>query len=561
MVRGMRISCLALALVAWAAAGRADDNANTSTRLTGIVTDESGKPMQGVMVSAIDAALLKSVTVCSQPDGKFTIDGLDAKAYDLRARLIGCSDESMKGIKASPTSPKGVELQFKMKKASKEELDMQRTGDDRIAQLQPKMKDAEAFLNFKQQCTYCHQVGTQGFRTPEEPVDWEVMITRMDGWGGLHKDTQKMIIPTIVATYGPDAEKTWKPFVPPPAPSGDALKAVVTEWQMSREDASMMHDLEIGADGLAYSVDMINDCLFSLDPKTGERQRYALPGGKDPDSTDVPILGPHSIERGPNGELWMTLALSGKMGKFDPKTKEWKIVMSGENDRRGFYPHTLRVAKDGNVWYTDAAMNSVFKLDGQTYKVKRYELKKATDVVTNSGGRGEGGGIVPYGIDIAPDGKIWYAKLNGQRLGVINPATDEIKEWHPPVYGPRRFAVAADGIVWIPGFASGDLASFDPKNESWKTFKLPCDGNLLPYALNVHPTTGDVWICGTGNDSMIRFNPKTGDQTVIRMPTRVTYTREVEFDKDGNVWICNSNYPSRHVENHHGSLIKIAMSK
>ena len=38
-------------------------------------------------------------------------------------------------------------------------------------------------LNFKMYCSYCHQVGTVGSRTPEEPVDWETMIRRMNGFG------------------------------------------------------------------------------------------------------------------------------------------------------------------------------------------------------------------------------------------------------------------------------------------------------------------------------------------------------------------------------------------
>ena len=51
-------------------------------------------------------------------------------------------------------------------------------------------------------CTYCHQVGTLGFRTPEEPVDWEVMITRMDGFGALHKDLKKTIVKQLVELHG-----------------------------------------------------------------------------------------------------------------------------------------------------------------------------------------------------------------------------------------------------------------------------------------------------------------------------------------------------------------------
>ena len=78
--------------------------------------------------------------------------------------------------------------------------------------------------------------------------------------------------------------------------------------------------------------------------------------------------------------------------------------------------------------------------------------------------------------------------------------------------------------------------------------------------LNIHPKTGDVWITGTGTDSMLRFDPKTEDFTEYRMPTRVTYTREIEFDAEGNVWTCNSNGPTRHIENRHGSVIRLVLN-
>ena len=38
---------------------------------------------------------------------------------------------------------------------------------------------------------------------------------------------------------------------------------------------------------------------------------------------------------------------------------------------------------------------------------------------------------------------------------------EQIKEWRPPVHGPRRLHVSADNLVWVPGWASGDIASFD----------------------------------------------------------------------------------------------------
>ena len=103
---------------------------------------------------------------------------------------------------------------------------------------------------------------------------------------------------------------------------------------------------------------------------------------------------------------------------------------------------------------------------------------------------------------------------------------------------------------------SGVFAKFNSKTEEWKVYDLPDAENQIPYALNIDPK-GFVWICGTGNDALYRFDPTTEDMVEFRLPTRVCYTREIEFDADGNVWTCNSNSPSRHIERGIGSVIKL----
>ena len=113
--------------------------------------------------------------------------------------------------------------------------------------------------------------------------------------------------------------------------------------------------------------------------------------------------------------------------------------------------------------------------------------------------------------------------------------------------------------MWIPGFGSGDFCSYDPKKDSWKKYPLPGKGDDIPYAINVDRRSGQIWICGAGSDTIMRFDPKTEKLTVIPMPTRVTYTRELEFGRDGSIWTCNSNHPARHIEGRRQSVIKIEM--
>jgi streptogramin lyase len=57
-----------------------------------------------------------------------------------------------------------------------------------------------------------------------------------------------------------------------------------------------------------------------------------------------------------------------------------------------------------------------------------------------------------------------------------------------------------------------------------------------------------VWICGTNSDSLLRFDPKSEEFTVYPLPTRVTYTREIDFDERGRVWTSNSNVPTWQIE-------------
>lgn len=523
--------------------------------ISGTVVDASGNPVHGVMVSAFDPDAEKSVTVLSKMDGTFEIAGLGDESFNVRGRLLGKEDVWTNDVSAGTS-----DLKLTLQPAAN--IDMQRPGDNLLGLIE--FDAPEDKRNFKMMCGYCHQIGTIGFRSPEEPVDWETMITRMDGFGGLYQHTQETIVQRILDAYDDPAIANWPEWTPPEPPSGRTLQARITEWDLGRQDATMTHDLELGSDGKVYVVDMTNDALLTLDPATDERKTIAFPGGKDPQSDSNPRKGPHSIERDPNGDMWMTLALSGQMAKYDVETGEFTIVSGAPAPRpRGAYPHTLRINQNqeqdpvGYVWYTDAGAG-VFRLDPRTNEVKAYQLPSADQAV--GAGRGESRGRTPYGISISPlDGTVWYSKLNGNRIGRIDPSVEDgnIKEWNPPFRGPRRLHVAKDGMVWVPGFGSGVVGRFDPRTEEWTVIDLPNAENQIPYALNIHPQTGKVWICGTGNDTLLEMDPETFEFTEYPMPSRVTYTREVEFADDGSVWVCNSNYPVRHTERGKGSIIKV----
>lgn len=535
-----------LPLLLWLAVGLSIDSSVDAAAISGTVVDAAGKPLEGVMVSAIDDDHRKWISVFSADDGSFRITGLRAIDHNVRARLMGLADEWLSDV------PVGSEnLVIQTRRAHGKELEVQRPANSAFSMLA--FENPRDKLNFKMMCSYCHQVGTVGFRTPEEPVDWETMLLRMDGFGGLYPHTQKTIIPRLMDTYKGDAVERWPAFVPPPAPTGLAAAATITMWEMDEPLEGSFHDLEIGRDGRVYAVNISKGRMIALDQTSGEQTMYRFPRG---------AYGPHSIETANDGSLWTTMCASGKMVRFDLDTETFESFSSGEAPKtRGDYPHTLRINPndpEGLIWYTDAGSNSCFSIHPKTHIVKEYKLLLAGQAV--AAGRGESRGITPYGLDYSPvDGMIWYSKLNGNRIGRIDPSAEDgdIKEWNPPFRGPRRLHVAPDGMVWVPGFGSGVFGKFDPNDEKWTVYELPDAENQIPYALNVDKD-GIVWICGTGNDTINRFDPKTESLVEFRLPTRVSYTREIEFDDDGNVWTSTSG-PARHMERGVGAVIKISL--
>ena len=142
-----------------------------------------------------------------------------------------------------------------------------------------------------------------------------------------------------------------------------------------------------------------------------------------------------------------------------------------------------------------------------------------------------------------------------------------MKAWRPPFFGPRRLSADQDGIAWVPGYGSGVLGRFDPANERWKVYPIPTgisgpEGygtSETPYNLNANRQTGQVWINGSNSDTLIRFEPKSGRFTAFPLPTRASFTREIEFDPDNNIWTCTSNEPPGPGELGTGKFVKLEL--
>lgn len=554
--------------------------------LYGTVTSSSGLVISGAMITAFDSGNNRRITAYSGPDGRYRLAVPFAGELSIRVRTPYFED-AYKTVALSDAGSAEVNFQTE-EMTDPDDLSESLPASAHVATVHwPRPEDKAAFIS---QCNYCHQIGNALTRRPRDRAEWDEVVSRMEGYLALITDDEKeSIIDRLHETFQGDPIKAVETWDVSPLLS----RAVVEEWNAG-DGYSFIHDTDVGRDGRLYGVDEGHDTIWVLDRATGAIDQVDLPdvdlpeGGKF-SGYALPIgvftgkHGPHSLVEGNDGRLWITNALSSRLMAYTPETHSFETFDIGAD---ALYPHTIRKDLKGRLWFTLAASNQVGRFDPETRQLDLLDLPSnglarwLSDAMTPAilyigslfprenlpvtlshhkmTNLGREILSLPYGIDVNPlDGSIWYAKLNGNKIGRIDPETFELKEFDVPG-GPRRPRFAPNGILWIPGFDASALLSFNPETEEIISYPLPvlAPGEYeTPYALNVHPETGVVWITSNMSDRIFSFHPGAKIFTSYPLPTRVSYLRDLVFTDDGKICSSNSNLPSYAIEGGLGGFI------
>jgi len=569
--------------------------AETETPLTGgfffgkITSGDTA--VKGAMVTFYHGEPVHSLTVFADEQGRFISPRLPwPDGYKIRVRRAGWRDVMLENQKPHPS---GVWTAVHMERISDaSEMIQQLPSNYWMDLVLEEMEgNRDHLLEFKMQCTYCHQQGSPiTSRRQFTRQQWIDIIHHMGQLSAiLTKDLRTKLPDYYLKAYDPKNVMAKLPKYdgalndgngPLPIPDALARRAVIEEWDLGGPTSSQ-HDMMVyHLDGSIWSVDGPLDTLHSIrfdKNPDGDRKSYLIPRGnhkpggvyhKMSDNPNDDYLGAHSLQTAPNGDIWLTLASGNQLAGFNPKTEKWDMV----DLQQGINPHTLRFDKKGRLWYTITATNHVGMYNPAT-REHQYIRLTSPDLFTEillrltpflikhadwfnlkeQSAKADGVSMpMPYGIDISPvDGSVWYSQLNMSHIGRIDPETLEVTPVKTPFITPRRLRFDAKGGLWVPSYAEGTIHLFDTKTLQWKkSWVIPVTpmGSEVPYAVYVDQQTDDVWITGTQSDSIIRFAPATEQWTHYPLPTRVTYTRELDMDKNGGIWTSHSSFPAWHVE-------------
>ncbi|MFT4518397.1 MAG: virginiamycin B lyase [Halioglobus sp.] len=553
------------------------------------------KSVKGAMVTFLHGEPVHSLTVFADEQGRFLSPQLPwPDGYKIRIRRVGWRDVMLDSQKPSLD---GQWTPVEMERiTAPAEMVQQLPSNYWMNLVLEELDNRDHLLEFKMQCTYCHQQGSPlTSRRQFTREQWVDTIYDMAKRSAIISHSLRDALPdSYLAAYDEANVLRKLPQYdgengPLPVPTPEVRQAVIEEWDLGGP-TSGQHDLMVyHPDGSLWTVDGPMDTLhvIRIDKNPdGERKSYLIPRGdhkpggvywkmgKGKRKGVQNYLSPHSLQTAPDGVIWLTLASGNQLAGFDPVAESWDIVDLEE----GINPHTLRFDKKGRLWYTITATNHVGMFNPVTREQKFITLKFpdfTTRVITwftpffignadilNLGDRSaEMDGVtmpLPYGIDIHPlDGSVWFSQLNMSHIGRIDPQTLEVTSIATPFVTPRRLRFDSKGNLWVPSYAEGTINRYDTKAMAWReSYDIQVEplGSEVPYAVFVDQKTDHVWITGTQSDTMIRFKPQSENWSVYPLPTLVTYTRELDMDADGNVWTSHSSSPAWHVE---GGLPKV----
>jgi streptogramin lyase len=254
------------------------------------------------------------------------------------------------------------------------------------------------------------------------------------------------------------------------------------------------------AGNLWFDVNPGRRALGKLDTATEKITIYQTPEGM------APVGGAVTIDVDGKGMVWASTP-SGAV-RFDPVTEkftEFKSTIPERNPRGSGATYGAAGDRDGNGWWAQMAMDTVYKGDvatGKAIPIKMPDVK--VDRL--------------FGGDRA-----FYEKVSD--LGFNAPL--------PWSQGPRRMGTDKNAdLLWVGNSFGSSWARINTKTLETTIIPLP-DAAMQAYHIVVdsrHNVWGNLWT----SDRIVRLDPGTNTWTIFDLPVRGTEIRHIALLERGD---------------------------
>lgn len=377
------------------------------------------------------------------------------------------------------------------------------------SQTPPQLPDGAARETVQKACGTCHALTTVT-NAGHNRQEWTSVVNMMVNQGAPVPKDQIAEVTDYLA----------KNFPPKPAPEAvvipGSVEVSIKEWQVPTP-GSRPHDPAFAPDGSVWYTGQMANVLGRFDPKTNQFKEYPL---KMPDS------GPHGLVPDKDGNIWFTANFKAYIGKLDPKTGN--VTEYPMPDPKARDPHTLLFAPNGNIYFTVQGGNMVGRLNPKTGEVK---------VVSSPTPKSN-----PYGMVVSSKGVPFFVEFGSNKVASLDPDTLSIHEYVLPHVDsrPRRVAITPDDVIWYTDYSRGYLGRLDPKTGQVSEWASPGGPRSRPYGITA---VGDIlWYSesNTRPNTVVRFDPRTEKFQTWIIPSGGGVVRNMVHTPEGNLWLACS---------------------
>ncbi len=206
---------------------------------------------------------------------------------------------------------------------------------------------------------------------------------------------------------------------------------------------NLPHEIRFDAQGNLYIVDMKNHAVRKVDLKTGVISTFAGTGkpgysGDGGPAAQAQFTQPHSIQFGPEGDLYICDIGNNVIRKVDMKTG--LISTFAGTGKAGDTPDGSPIAgtplkgprsldfdKDGNLWLCTRAGNQVFKFDLKAGKIHHIAGSGKNGFTGNGGPAKQATLSGPKGIALDAEGNVWLADTESHSVRMIDAKTGNLE--------------------------------------------------------------------------------------------------------------------------------------
>jgi streptogramin lyase len=206
---------------------------------------------------------------------------------------------------------------------------------------------------------------------------------------------------------------------------------------------SKPHELRFDAKGDMFIVDMVNNAIRKIDMKTGILTTLAGSGkpgysGDGGPAKDAQFKQPHSIQFGPEGDLYICDIGNHVIRKIDMKTGLISTFAGtgtagptpdgspiAGTPLKG--PRSLDFDPSGNLWLATREGNQVFKFDLKAGLIHHIAGTGKSGFTGHGGPAKEATLSGPKGITIDAAGNVWLADCESHSIRMIDAQTGTIE--------------------------------------------------------------------------------------------------------------------------------------